>query len=207
MRILFFLLIIIFFLGLVSEAQIPNEAYRYRRILKAEVDMEFGPGYPRDIFAAQIHQESYWRSDARSRYASGLGQQTPQTESWLNEINPELRALRSGALNPRWSIRALVWYDHWLRRRTDPTGRYAPDSEYDCSTGDDWWARTLAAYNGGLGWVQRETKSAVEQFGCDPSCYFRCTQYSCERNESNCEETWSYVERILFLHRPKYLTF
>lgn len=195
--------------GILS-AQIPQNAYRWRRTLRKEVNAVFGPDYPISIFAAQIHQESYWNEKARSPFAAGLGQQTPQTEKWLNNMFSELRAIGGGALNGKWSIRALVQYDFWLKPRTDPTGRYAPKKDKKCNCKDssrDWWARILAAYNGGLGWVQKETLKAKQLYDCDTSCYFTCTQLACERAEANCEESWSYVERILFLHRPKYAGF
>ncbi|HEC67043.1 MAG TPA: lytic transglycosylase domain-containing protein, partial [bacterium] len=183
-------MIAFFSLSVILEAQIPQRAYRYKRTLKREVEAVFGAGYPIAIFAAQIHQESLFDPLARSAYASGLGQQTPQTEKWLNNMSSELRAIAGGALNPYWSIRALVYYDNWLRIRTDPTGRYAPKANSCCvNNPDEWWARVLAAYNGGLGWVQKETLKAKQLYDCDTSCYFICTQLACSRAPLNCEES------------------
>jgi soluble lytic murein transglycosylase-like protein len=129
-------------------AQIPNEANRWRMPLTAFAHGDWGPAAPVSTFAAQVHQESAWRADARSPVgALGLTQFMPTTASWISKLYPsELGA--GDPYNPLWSLRALVKYDRWIGQRVMGAG--------SC----DQMAAILASYNQGLGWTLKAQKLA-----------------------------------------------
>lgn len=170
--------------------QIPHNAYRYEKILRAEVMSYWGVSQDIDIFAAQIHQESAWRPDAQSPYASGIGQFTPDTADWIEEIEPSLKTL-GGVFDPRWGIRGLVVYDYKLFKRFCG----------DAATEDDCWAFILSGYNGGPGWVIREKKLAQ-----DPTRWFCDTGVAknCIRADWACKENREYPRKILYRWAPLY---
>ncbi len=167
-----------------ANCQIPLRAYQYRSDLRREVGYVWGIHQSRAVFAAQIHQESAWRPQARSAYAAGLAQFTSGTEGDMNRWYPELREL-GGALNPRWALRALVLYDKRLWQLN--TG---------WATDDDRWRATLHSYNAGHGSTQKERRAAA-----DPTRY---ASLPCKRRPEACRETASYVDRILNRLRPIY---
>ncbi len=69
---------------------IPQRAQQHRALLTREARMAWGLDAPVATFAAQIHQESLWRDDARSHAgAQGLAQFMPTTSRWLPEVAPE----------------------------------------------------------------------------------------------------------------------
>lgn len=78
-------------LGLLSACQpafatdrIPTAAEQYRRTLVRSAHAEWGLSAPIATFAAQVHQESRWRADARSPVgAQGLAQFMPGTAEWI----------------------------------------------------------------------------------------------------------------------------
>jgi soluble lytic murein transglycosylase-like protein len=167
--------------------QVPLRASKYKRDLIREVQAIWGITQDPSIFAAQIHAESRWKPHAQSAYASGLGQQTPNTVKWLNELDPQLSAMIGGAFNPQWSIRALVYYDKWLHRRIDVDEII------------NRWAFALHGYNAGLGWTMRERRSSIY-----PEDYFCSVRDTCLRSQSNCNQTRAYVEHILWDYWPMY---
>ena len=85
----------------------------WQRDLVREAHAVWGIDAPVPVMAGQIHQESLWRTHARSKYASGLAQFTPDTEAWIKAAYPQTLAV-GNAFDPRWAIRALVTYDHHL---------------------------------------------------------------------------------------------
>jgi soluble lytic murein transglycosylase-like protein len=144
---------------------------------------------PVPIFAAQIHQESRWRPDAKSAVgALGIAQFMPGTAQWIANLYPA--DLKPGApLDPNWAIRALVRYDYWLLKRL---------SMYQ--EGDERWAAALAGYNGGLGWVQKDSKLT----NCN--VWFGCAELAQDgRTEASLKENRGYPERILHVLRPLYV--
>jgi len=163
---------------------IPLRAHRYRSDLRKEVIRIWGINQDRAVFAAQIHQESAWRPEARSKYASGLGQFTPATEGDMNRWYPELRDM-GGALNPRWAIRGLVLYDRRL---------YGQFNKFDSE--NDHWCAVLHAYNAGPGSLQRELRACHT-----PTIY---ASIPCLRNPQACAETAGYVRRIVHVLKPLY---
>lgn len=126
------------------EPGVPDLAYRLKRVVRAEVNYVWGLDYDGSVFYAQIHQESGWRPDARSPYATGLAQFTPDTAAWISKLYPTDLG-ENNPLDPRWAIRACVKYDRWIYDR-------CPFSYSE----DDRWRFTLSGYNGGAGWITRD---------------------------------------------------
>lgn len=182
---------------------IPRNAARYLPTVIREVRYYWGIRQHHNVFMGQIHQESAFREGAKSAFASGLTQFTPSTAAWIQGLYAaDLRELcpdRSGCpLDAKWAIRSMVLYD---KRLYDGHG---------FSSGDDRWAFTLAAYNGGLGWLKIERGACAALAGCDPSRYFHHVELLCGKSTPRkraawaCEENRTYPRRILFKWRPLY---
>ncbi|MEX6730309.1 transglycosylase SLT domain-containing protein [Pseudomonas aeruginosa] len=110
-------------LGLLSACQpafatdrIPTAAEQYRRTLVRSAHAEWGLSAPIATFAAQVHQESRWRADARSPVgAQGLAQFMPGTAEWIAGLYPAALGTNQ-PFNPVWANCArCVTYDlGWL---------------------------------------------------------------------------------------------
>jgi len=96
--------------------------------------------------------------------------------------------------NPSWAIRALVSYDNWLMQRikaVDPCQKMA---------------FTLSAYNGGLGWINRDKKLATRQ-GLNPQYWFEQVEtVNAGRSQANWKENRHYPKNILYNIAPRYLS-
>ena len=165
---------------------------KYKNYLVRTVNLYWGARGDVSIFAAQIRQESNWRPFARSPHAVGLTQFTRPTARWISERYTSLSAgVPAGAdmrLDWKWSIRAMVLYDRHLYERLS-SGRSAALS------GISVWELTLRAYNGGLGWINRELAMCkILDFAC-------CRRF---RARSSCEENLDYPQKILFKWKPLY---
>ncbi|ELJ4477997.1 lytic transglycosylase domain-containing protein, partial [Salmonella enterica] len=131
------------FFSQANAAEPPLAALKYRSDVIRSARVDWGLNAPVADFAAQLHQESGWNPAARSPVgAQGLAQFMPSTADWLSGLMPHLASREPW--NPGWAIRALVSYDRWLWQRVT-----VPD-------GCERMAMTLSAYNGGLGWVNRD---------------------------------------------------
>lgn len=170
-----------------AHAQVPAAAHQHRAALKRNAHMLWGLNAPVATFAAQIHQESRWRPDARSPVgALGLAQFMPSTATWMGEVDAELRMAQPA--NPTWALRALVRYDLWLWARIK-----AAD---DCER----MAYTLAAYNGGLGWVyKRQRLSATPGVCLGATCRINPGVSPASQAENE-----HYPELILRRYEPLY---
>jgi soluble lytic murein transglycosylase-like protein len=168
-------------------AQAPLRAKKHRRYLVRQVHFIWGIDQPVDVFAAQIHAESRWQHLAESPYARGLGQQTPNTEEWLNELDSELALMGGGALDPKWSMRALVFYDRWLWKRVKGDGEL------------NKWGFILHGYNAGFGWTRKEARASPE-----PLDYWCSVRNTCLRSQANCNQTRNYTQNIMFKYRDYY---
>lgn len=168
----------------VANAQgIPGNAAQYQRELTRIVQQEWGLPAPVAVHAAQIHQESAWRSDARSPVgAQGLSQFMPSTSDWIAEIYPDLG--EAAPYSPGWAMRAQARYNRWHWRRLD-----AADT---CNH----WAMALSAYNGGLGWVYRDQRLA-RAAGDDPAVWWGNVERHTRRADWAERENRHYVRRIL----------
>ena len=163
---------------------IPRNAYKYQRDIIRNARAVWGLTGPVATFAGQIHQESAWREDAQSPYAGGLAQFTPDTAKWISQTyNDELAA--NTPFEPQWALRALVRYDKHLWDRVAGL------------TECDKMAFVLSAYNGGLGWVNRD-KAKAEAAGQDPEVYWYSVElYNAGRGEAFFRENRGYPRRIL----------
>lgn len=171
---------------------IPAQANTYRARLIREVHAHWGLTGPVAIFAAQLHQESGWREDARSPVgALGLAQFMPGTATWIAQVYPKELG-EGGSLDAGWSLRAVVVYDRWIHKRVSGFQEA------------DWnrWAATLSGYNGGLGWVQKDKALAGQQ--CDTSLWWGCVERFSRRSPAAFEENRGYPVRIIRLYRPRY---
>lgn len=139
------LLLIVATVAQAAEPQMPHAAQRYKLTLKREAHRVWGLDAPVATFAAQVHQESRWRHDARSPVgAVGLAQFMPATAGWIGGMDSLLAA--RDPINPTWALRALVVYDKWLHERIT--------ADSPCER----MAFALSAYNGGLGWVYKRQR-------------------------------------------------
>jgi hypothetical protein len=171
-------------------------AEKWRGPLLREVRL-FWPAQSPAVFFGQLHQESAWREDARSAYASGLAQFTPSTALAMQQgYSAELRALCSEAagcpLDGRWALRAMVLYDRelWAGFGT------VPDAT-------ERWAFTLAGYNGGPGWAARERRETAARGG-DGARWFGHVEQVCLRAAWACRENRAYPRLILLQWTPIY---
>lgn len=168
-----------------ARAEIPVQAEHYRRDLSRIAQAEWGLDAPVATFAAQVHQESHWKFDAKSPVgAQGLGQVMPSTATWLAELFPKALG-KVEPFNSTWSLQALVSYDRWLADRIkarDP-----------CQQG----AMFLSSYNGGLGWLIRDRKLASAK-GADPLTWFGSIErFNAGRSAAAFKENRQYPRLIL----------
>lgn len=174
-------------------ADIPTDARRYQSELTRNARAIWGINAPVATFAAQIHQESTWKTNARSPVgAVGLAQFMPATSQWIAGIYPaELGA--NQPYNPAWAMRALVRYNLWHWQRISAT-----------ASACDRMAFTLSAYNGGLGWVQRDRRLATQR-GLDNSRYWeQVERVNAGRSAANFRENRGYPDRIIHRWQPLY---
>lgn len=176
----------------VHAGAIPAEAKSYQRTLIRTSHAMWGLDAPVATFAAQIHQESRWRADARSPVgAEGLAQFMPATSDWFAEMYPQHLGKRQ-PYNPGWAMRGLVLYDKWLYARIQAVS--------PCEK----WAMVLSAYNGGLGWVYRDKKLASAK-GADPLAWFdHVERFNAGRSRSAFSENRGYPRKILLRWEPLY---
>lgn len=170
---------------------IPAEAQRHRSVLIRAARYEWGLAAPTATFAAQVHQESRWRENARSPVgAQGLAQFMPATTRWFGGLRPDLG--RANAWNPGWALRALSAYDRWLWERVR------------AATPRDRMAKALSGYNGGLGWVYRDEALARGQ-GLDAARWWGGTaEVNAGRASAAWRENRGYPDRIILRLEPLY---
>ena len=184
-------------LGLLSLASLaacaetmPRAAVKYRAELTRIARAEWGLDAPVAVFAAQVHQESGWRPQAVSRVgAQGMAQFMPATSRWWCGIKGVKNCAPN---NPTWALRALVGYDRWLWQRLP------------AAAADERLAMTLAAYNGGLSWVQRDRALAVKSGDPGARWFGDIERHNAGRSPANFAENRAYPRRILHALRPLY---
>lgn len=167
-----------------AEVTIPRAALQHRSELIRVSRMVWGMDAPVAVFAAQIHTESWWRNDTVSTAgAQGLAQFMPSTAKWLPSVAPETG--KPAPFNPGWSLRALVTYDKYLWERVRGRTPYHR------------MAFTLSAYNGGLGWVNRDKRLATERGLDDGQWFDHVEACNAGRRASAFRENRRYVRFIL----------
>ncbi|EHB3805011.1 transglycosylase SLT domain-containing protein [Salmonella enterica subsp. enterica serovar Bonariensis] len=181
------------FFSQANAAEPPAAALKYRSDVIRSARVDWGLNAPVADFAAQLHQESGWDPAARSPAgAEGLAQFMPSTADWIAGLMPHLASREP--YNPGWAIRALVSYDRWLWSRVA-----VPD-------GCERMAMTLSAYNGGLGWVNRDRRLARTR-GLDDVRWFGSVEtVNAGRSAANWRENRHYPQRILRELAPRYLS-
>lgn len=172
---------------------IPAAAKPHRADLTRQARLVWGLDAPVATFAGQIHQESMWRAAALSRVgAQGMAQFMPATAKWWCEIN-RMSPASCQPTNPTWALRAMAGYNKWIWDRIK-----AAD---ECQR----MAMTLAAYNGGLGWIHRDQQLASSK-GLDRGQYFGAVNtVNAGRAAWAIRENRDYPQRILFDHAPRYV--
>jgi soluble lytic murein transglycosylase-like protein len=175
--------------GLVAAkaAEIPKAAEAHKATLIRTARAVWGLDAPVAVFAAQVHTESRWNAQAKSHVgAQGLAQFMPATAAWLPAVAPETG--EPMPYNPGWALRALVTYDLYLWRRIGPEGG---------ATDFERMAFALSAYNGGLGWVQRDKRLAAGK-GLDARRWFGGVEtVNAGRSAANWRENRNYPRLIL----------
>lgn len=175
-----------------ADVTIPRAAQQYRATLVRAAHATWGLDAPVAVFAAQVHTESWWRNDTVSHAgAQGLAQFMPATARWLPSVAPETG--KPAPFNPGWSLRALCVYDKWL---------------WDRVAGHDDFERmafALSAYNGGLGWVNRDRKKA-RALGLDDRVWFDSVEnVNAGRGRAAFAENRQYPRRILKERQRAYI--
>lgn len=167
-----------------AEVPIPRAAQQHRATLTRAVHATWGMDAPVSVFAAQVHTESWWRNDTVSHAgAQGLAQFMPSTAAWLPSVAPETG--KPEPFNPGWSLRALCTYDKWL------WDRVAGHTDFERM------AFALSAYNGGLGWVNRDRKKA-RSLGLDDRVWFSSVEnVNAGRSKAAFRENRNYPRLIL----------
>jgi len=176
----------------ISIAQVPASATPYRADLTRTARAMWGMDAPIATFAAQIHQESSWRPGVVSYAgAQGMAQFMPATADWIAQAYPALSARQP--FNPGWALRALVTYDLHLWKRVKAATR--------C----DRMAKTLSAYNGGLGWVYRD-EAVARRDGLDALRWWNAVEtVNAGRSAANWRQNRGYSHRILRTLEPAYM--
>lgn len=171
---------------------VPSAAQKYQRDLVRVAQFEMGIDAPIATLAAQIHQESRWHKNAQSPVgAQGLTQFMPGTASWMGKMRHDLGS--ADPFNPRWAMQAMVAYNVWHLQRLQ--------ARRPCEK----WAMALAAYNGGLGWVQKDIRLASAK-GDDPLAWFDSVErHNAGRSASAFKENRQYPRAILLRLEPLYV--
>jgi len=175
---------------------IPEASALYRhRVEQAVADVWGVEGSPARL-AAQIHQESAWRTRAASSVgAQGIAQFMPGTAKWIAERFPD----QLGRFDP-WdahqAILAAAIYDKWLLDRIQAIG-HTPLSE--CTR----WHFALRGYNGGEQWLLRDRGLTIAQRG-NPNDWKSVERYRTRSVAAHTENT-GYSRRILLMLEPAYI--
>jgi soluble lytic murein transglycosylase-like protein len=174
------------------QAQVPQQAQRYRAELVRAAQTQWGLDAPIAALAAQVHQESGWNPLAVSRVgATGMAQFMPATATWWC-TSQRLSVAQCTPTNPTWALRALVGYDKWLFDRVSAVNKF------------NQLAFALCAYNGGLGWVNRD-KLLASGKGLDKLVWFGSVEtVNAGRTLANWQENRAYPQRILHQLQPRY---
>lgn len=169
------------------QAGAPSTAERYRRELTVSARRTFGPDAPVAALAAQIHVESGWKTDARSRAgALGLAQFMPATADDMARRFPA----ECSPANPYSSRWALTCRDRYM---SSLLGQIKPISGWSLSE-QSRWAFAFRAYNGGS---VIEDRRAAMRAGRDPDHWEQVQPFNGRRrSHSNFVENTAYPVRI-----------
>ena len=170
-----------------AAAQVPPAAEAYRRDLVRAAQGVWGMDAPVSLLASQIHAESGWRPGAVSPAgARGLAQFIDATAA---DVARRYGGGPASPFDPRWAMTAQSRY---MRELHGAVNGAANESER--------MAFALAAYNGGMRWVQRRRAASPT-----PE---RCFNAACDINPgitaANQRENRAYPRRIILELLPRY---
>lgn len=168
----------------------PRVSLPYRAALTGAARRVWGMDAPVPLLAAQIHQESRWRPDARSRVgAQGAAQFMPSTAAWIVQAYPDLGP--AAPFNPAWSFAAQSRYVKHLYDRI-----HYPK---DC----DRFGAALSSYNGGEGHHNNRRRMAA-----DPNDFWNSVRPIRPPGVSaaNNRENEAYSQIIVYQHQPLFRT-
>lgn len=166
-----------------SATIIPPQAEQHKALLIRAARVELGLNAPTATLAAQIHTESRWRATAVSPVgAQGLAQFMPVTSAWLPQVAPQTG--QPLPFNPAWSLRAVCAYNAWHLARIKNTHAQG-----------DQWTYALWAYNGGLGWVNKDRAQAAAQ-GKNPAKWREVEPVNAGRSPAAFKENRNYTRAI-----------
>jgi soluble lytic murein transglycosylase-like protein len=174
---------------LVLLLQIPAAATSHRAAMTRSAYRIHGPAAPAATLAAQIHQESAWKPEAVSWVgAQGLAQFMPATAADMARQYPA-ECAPANPFSPRWAFGCRDRYlASLLRASLRPVGAGTVGA---CSG----WSFALRAYNGGLGWINRDRRLAVSR-ALDGNDWRAMRDVNAGRRESAHRENREYPERI-----------
>ena len=194
---------------------LPPGAAQYLPVLVSEIKSEWADvPYP-SVLAAQIEQESGWKTGATARnpknngeIGAGLAQMTKTNKfdaigelkakypsklkgwSWANPYDVEYQ-LRGNVLKNRDNYRSITWAKDSFQRM----------------------AMMDAAYNQGAGGVRMRRRLCANTPGCDPSIWFGNMEFASTQShkpipgykQSFADITRTHVNNVMFVRRYKYL--
>lgn len=156
-------------------------------MLTREAHLVNGLNAPVPMYAAQIEQESGWRTGITAwDGGKGLAQFMDGTAGDIARLYPAIG--KPAPMNPAWAIQALVRYDTRLQGQVKGVD--------DCNRR----AAALKGYNAGLGYVmQAQNKSA------QPGQWWSVTEHvKTKQNPKNFEYSRQYPRWIIFKRQPNY---
>lgn len=180
-----FLAIVLSLFMATSAATVPEQAIPYRQDMTKSAWRTFGLNAPVATLAAQIHQESMWKSEVESHAgAQGIAQFMPSTAEDMARRFPEICA-PANPFSPKW---AFACRDRYMKRLNEA-------SKNENTTECDEWAFGLRAYNGGLGWINRDRKKAKLE-GANPDNWVEVQPFNAGRAAWAYKENTQYIIRI-----------
>lgn len=206
--------------GKSANAAVPDQAYQYLPVLRAELDKNW-PGAPdRAYMGGLIEHESAcplkrscWKPTARLKSAreegAGLGQ---LTRAWAKDGSlrfdklAEMRASHPALREMNW---ANIYQRPDLQIRTMIVMVKADYLRFTGTLSPLHFAD--AAYNGGWGGVQKERRACGLKTGCDPQRWFGNVEHVCLKsrtplygNRSACDINRHHVHDVIYSRAPKY---
>jgi membrane-bound lytic murein transglycosylase MltF len=177
-----------------ADERVAHRAKQYQRLLTATAYERWGATAPISLLAAQVHQESRWNPAARSKYACGLTQFTPDTAKWISDTY-RVAVGAGDCINPIWALRAQSQYMYILEK----------NRQQQAATSCDSWRFALWDYNGGAGWTNRDKKKTALA-GMNPALASHVALFNAGRREDFFLENRGYDKVILDKWKPFYAT-
>ncbi len=180
---------------LVPGANIPRESRRWFKMALGEHRKQFGHTRFLAAWAAQIDQESNWKTLAKSHVgARGMAQFMPATAKWAGETFAKDLGVPD-SLSPAWSVKASIRYDARLYRMR------IKEFANPC----DAFSATLCDYNGGRGNLNKERRLCGTTVGCDKTLYWGHVENIRKRANWAFKENRGYPIAILRKRQRKFL--